>query len=145
IALQKIINLDSMLVLESYTEAHEFKFIETNSQIIEQMIQMDKVHPLLQAVDGTINEAVSVSAAAEQLSASVDEVANHAVQVAENTEELVQQTYTGQQIIQDSLQGFLEISDQFSETKNRFGELFSSIENVTKVTELIRDVAEQTN
>ncbi|GIP36184.1 methyl-accepting chemotaxis protein [Paenibacillus sp. J2TS4] len=145
ISLQKILTLDALIVLEAYQEAHEFKFIETNSQIIEQIIQMDKVHPLLEGVEATIQEAMSVSAAAEELSASVDDVANHAVQVAENTEDLITQAHKGQEIINESLQGFLGIAGQFSETRDRFTELFQAIENVTKVTQLIRDVADQTN
>ncbi|MFM1653676.1 methyl-accepting chemotaxis protein [Brevibacillus sp. B_LB10_24] len=145
LALNRVLTLDAQIVLEAYQEAHEFKFIETNSQIIEEIVQMDKVQPLLAAVDTTIREATSVSAASEQLSASVQEVANNAVQVAEKTDVLIKQAREGQEIIHHSLQGFADMVDDFSETRERFGVLRQSIERITEVTQFIRQVADQTN
>ncbi|WP_019121446.1 methyl-accepting chemotaxis protein [Brevibacillus massiliensis] len=145
LALNRVLTLDAQIVLEAYQEAHEFKFIETNSQIIEEIVQMDKVQPLLAAVDTTIREATSVSAASEQLSASVQEVANNAVQVAEKTDVLIKQAQEGQEIIHHSLQGFADMVDDFSETRERFGVLRQSIDRITEVTQFIRQVADQTN
>lgn len=145
LALNRILTLDAMLVLEAYQEAHEYRFIETNSQIVEELIQLDKVKPLLEGVSRTVSESMSVSAASEQLSASVEEVAEHAVQVAEKTEELIVQASTGQQVIQRSLNGFLTVVEDFSETKSRLDDLFSAFENVTEVVQMIREVADQTN
>jgi len=145
LALHRLLTLDAQIVLGSYQEAHEFRFVETNSQIVETLIRIDKVKPLLEAVNTTIGEATSVSAAAEELSASVQEVARHAVQVAENTEDLIAVTRTGQTVIERSLNGFLSVVDEFKETREQLQELFGAIENVTEVVGFIREVAEQTN
>lgn len=145
LSLNRILTLDALIVLEAYQEAHEFRFVETNSQIVEELIHLDKVKPLLDGVSKTISESMSVSAASEQLSASVIEVAEHAVQVAEKTEDLIQQANTGQQVIQKSLNGFMTVVEDFSETKSRLDDLFHAFENVTEVVQMIREVADQTN
>ncbi|WP_165921039.1 protoglobin domain-containing protein [Paenibacillus albiflavus] len=145
LSLNRVLTLDSQLILEAYQEAHEFRFVDTNSQIVEELIQLDKVKPLLVAVDKTISEAINVNLATEELSQSVERVAEHAVQVAENTENLVHQTNLGQQVIYKSLKGFLAVVEEFKETRSKLDHLFEAIDNVTEVVKFIREVAEQTN
>lgn len=145
LSLNRILMLDAQLVLEAYQEVHEFRFVQTNSEIVEELIQLDKVKPLLVAVNKTVNESMSVSAGTEQLTASVEKVAEHAIQVAENTESLVKQTELGQEVIHKSLNGFLSVVDEFTETRAKLDELFHSIENVSEVVQFIREVANQTN
>ena len=45
LAFNRVLTLDSQLVLEAYNRANEFRDIETNSLIIEEIIQLDKVKP----------------------------------------------------------------------------------------------------
>lgn len=144
LSLNRILTLDSLIVMEAYQQAHEFKFIETNSRIIEELIEMDKIQPLLDAVNLAIDEATNVTAAAEQLTSSIQEVAEQAVYVAEKTDDLIGTASNGQQVINESLHGFLAMVREVSETKKRFDELFSAIENVTKVVGMIREIADQT-
>lgn len=145
VALNRALTLDSLIVLEAYQEAHEFQYIETNSQIVEELIQLDQVQPLLHAVELSVGEAMNVTAAAEQLSASAQEVATHAVGVAEKTEQLVQHSAHGKQVIDASFGGFMELIEDFKATSAQFQTLFASIEQVGDVVKLIRGVAEQTN
>ncbi|MFD0958456.1 methyl-accepting chemotaxis protein [Paenibacillus chungangensis] len=144
VALNRLLTLDAQITLEAYQQAHEFQFIETNSEIVEELIRMDKVKPLLASVHLSMDEATSVSAAAEQLSASIQEVADHAVQVAEDTDLLIEQARVGRSIIDESLNGFMSMAKQFSEAQAQFDELMAAINNVTEVVQLIREVADQT-
>ncbi|MCU6707464.1 methyl-accepting chemotaxis protein [Paenibacillus sp. J5C_2022] len=144
VALNRLLTLDAQITLEAYQQAHEFQFIETNSEIVEELIRMDKVKPLLASVHVSMDEATSVSAAAEQLSASIQEVADHAVQVAEDTDLLIEQATIGRGIIDESLNGFLAMAERFAQSKAQFDELMAAIDNVTEVVQLIREVADQT-
>ena len=145
VSLNRILTLDTQIVLDAYQGAHDFHYIETNSQIIESLIQIDKVKPLLDSVELSLHETTSVSVSANQLTAAVQEVAEHSVMVAERTEDMIAHARQGQQMIQDALNGFLSTVDQFAETHNRFDELYRAIENVTNLVDFIRGVADQTN
>ncbi|UTW68990.1 hypothetical protein KHA80_17475 [Anaerobacillus sp. HL2] len=72
---------------------------------------------LLAVVDETIIEAEAVAAATEELASSVEEVANNAINVSENAEETIRQANNGQKVIERSLNGFLSMTEDFSETK----------------------------
>ncbi len=145
VSLNRMLTIDAQLVLEAYQIAHEYQFIETNSSIIESIIQMDQIKPLLDTVNQSMDEATNVSAATEQLTASIEEVANHAVQVAHRTDEMIRETSASQRMITEALNDFLETARQFSSVRNQFEELRQAIEHVTEVASFIREVADQTN
>jgi len=145
ISLNRILTLDSQIILEAYQEAHEYKFVETNSEIVETLIKIDKVQPLLDSVSLSTNEAMNVSAAAEQLSAAVQDIASHSVEVADQTENMVKEARQGQQLITEALNDFLHMVKEFSETREQFVELSRAIEQVTEIVGFIRQVADQTH
>lgn len=145
LSLNRILTLDAQIVLEAYQRAHEFQHIETNSEVVEQLIAMDKMKPLLEAISASIGNAENVSTGAEQLTTAINEVANHASSTAEQTEDLMTQASQGQQIINESLNGFLTMVDEIASTIQQFDGLFHAIENVNEVVEFIHDVANQTN
>lgn len=141
----KVVTLDSQIVLESYQEGNDYKTLENVSSVMDLFTKMDKMKDLLEVVDNTVLEADAVAAAAQQLASSVEEVASSAVTVSENTEETIKQVQKGQQVIEQSLKGFLSMSDDFTDTKDKINLLLQEIGNVTTVVSFIRDVSEQTN
>ena len=145
IALQKVLTFDAQIVLDAYEENHEFQFIETNSGIVEALIKIDKVQPLLESVESSIHEATSISAASEQLSAAVMDVAQHASLLADNTDDIMTQALNSKSLISDSLTDFLEMVNQFVNVKESINQLNTAVSNVTEVVGIINDVAEQTN
>jgi methyl-accepting chemotaxis protein len=145
ISLNRMLTLDSQLVLEAYQSAHEYKFIETNSRIIEALIQIDKIKPLLDSVQLSIGETTNVSAATEQLSSSIQEVAKHASEVAQSTDEMIKEATVSQQMINEALQDFLSTAQQFHSIHDQFNQLQLAITDVTEVIDFIREVADQTN
>ena len=144
LSLNRILTLDCQVMIETYNHAHEYKFVETNSRIVEELIQIDKVQPLLDALEATVAEAANVSAAAEELNASIQEIADQSVGMADKTEELLNNASHGRKVILDSLEGFLQTAEMFKTTKERFDELFEDIRNISGVVELIREIADQT-
>lgn len=141
----KFITLDSQIVLESYQEGNDFKVLSNISSVMELITKINKMQELLSVVDNTILEAEAVAAAAQQLSSSVEEVANNAINVSENAEETIRQANNGQKVIEESLNGFLSMTEDFKETKHNISSLLKEIQNVTTVVSFIRDVSEQTN
>ncbi|MED5019170.1 methyl-accepting chemotaxis protein [Paenibacillus chibensis] len=144
LSLNRILTLDSQLVLEAYQGFHDFKLVENNSRIIEELIHMDKIRPLLDSVESSIQETTNVSAGAGQLSESIQEMAQHAMRVAENSDAMIQQAKHGQEAIDEALKGFLSVVDQFAKTRDQFEELHQSVRDVTELVGFIREIAEQT-
>lgn len=145
VALNRIITFDSLLVLGAYQEANDFKMVEKINTVMEYIIGVDQVQDLLENVDVATDEATRVNASAEQLNASVQEVAHHAVKVSENTEEMVEEARTGQTIIEESLNGFLAMGENFVAAKQKVDQLVEDVHTVSQVVDFIKNVSEQTN
>ncbi|MCF6094549.1 methyl-accepting chemotaxis protein [Microaerobacter geothermalis] len=144
-SLLKVITLDSQIVLQSYQEAMDYKNIDGVSTVLELITRMTQAVDLIEAAKSTQEEAISVSSSTEQLSASVHEVAKNATNVAESSEAAVSQAEKGQEIIENSLDKFILIGEQFKEAKASFDKLFKEINSINEIIRFISNVAEQTN
>lgn len=145
VALNRIITFDSLIVLGAYQEANDYSMVEKINKVMEYVIGVDKVQDLMDGVDLTIGEAENVSASAQELSASVREVADHAVGVSENTEQMVEEAKAGQEVIERSLNGFLTMGNDFVETKTKIDALVKEVHDISQVIDFIKNVANQTN
>lgn len=145
IALHRVLTVDAEWIRDVYQREHDFRYMEMNSESLEQIIKLDKVMPLLAAVDRAMHETSNVSAASEELSASIEEIAEHTMEAADKSETLVRETAHGQAIIRHSLHGFFEVARQFDETKDSFDALHGAIEEVFSIAQVIHQVADQTH
>lgn len=145
LSLIKIITLDSQIVLQSYQEDNDYKVIDRLGNVLELVIQIDKLKDVLATLADTTAEASNVGAAAEQLSESVQKVAHSAVSVAESASTTIEQATMGKDIIQESLTSFLSMADEFQEMQTKVAQLMTSIGEVSQVVQVIRTIADQTN
>jgi methyl-accepting chemotaxis protein len=145
VALIKVITFDSLIVLNSYQEANDFKLVKDISEVMDYVTSINQIKDLLEHIDYSLSESDNVSAAAQELNASVQQVAHHAVQVAENTYTMIQDANQGKQVIESSLNEFIHIADEFIEAKNKINNLIEDVLDISKVVEFIRGVADQTN
>ncbi|MEK3745125.1 MULTISPECIES: protoglobin domain-containing protein [Brevibacillus] len=145
LALIKLLTLDSQIVLEAYQEDHDYKTIDRLGNVLELVMQIDKIKHVLDTIDTTSVETGTVRHAAEQLSESVQKVAASAVHVAENAATTMEQATAGQKIIQMSLTSFLSMAEEFNEMQAKISSLTTSIEAVSQVVQVIKSVADQTN
>ncbi|WP_342507972.1 globin-coupled sensor protein [Sporosarcina sp. FSL K6-2383] len=145
VALNRIITFDSLIVLGAYQEANDYSMVEKINKVMEYVIGVDQVKDLKDDVDTTIGEAENVSASAQELSASVREVADHAVGVSENTEQMVEEARVGQEVIEVSLNGFLAMGNDFAHTKTKIDALVEEVNDISQVVDFIKNVANQTN
>ncbi|KXH81849.1 globin-coupled sensor protein [Sporosarcina sp. HYO08] len=145
IAFNRIITFDSLIVLSAYQEANDFNLVEKITTVNELIMQVDQVKALKDVTQLTANEAMNVSASAQELSASVKEVTNHTVYVSKNTDEMVEVTAKGQTVIDHALKGFSAMTGDFDQTKLKVQQLVEEVKAVTEVIDFINDIATQTN
>lgn len=145
LSLIRIITFDILVVISSTQEANDYHLIQNISKVMEYVIGADKMKFLLDSVDLTIIETSSISAASQQLSASIEQVTENAVKVAENAEQMIEGAEEGQKVIEGTLNGFLEMTKQFTKTKEKIDDLIVHMESTTQVIELIKNIADETN
>lgn len=145
LALIKLVTLDSQIVLESYQEANDYKIIDRLGNVLELVMQIDKIKHVLDTVETTTHEAHNVQVAAEQLAGSVHQVANSAGEVAHNATTTLEQASAGKEIIQSSLNSFLTMTTEFEGMQNKINNLLDSLQSVSEIVQVIRNVADQTN
>src|SRR5690625_2521878 len=90
VAIQKLGTFDKQLIVDVYTESTFRSFLYGISGMLNDMTELDTTQQLIEGMDDQIEETHSVTAATQQMSASIQDVSNHAVKVAESTEEAVQ-------------------------------------------------------
>ncbi|TXL64374.1 hypothetical protein FHP05_08580 [Cerasibacillus terrae] len=145
IAFNRIITFDSLLVLRSYQEATDFQMAGNINKVTESVLGANKVHHLLNDVHETVNETSYINEAATSLSDSIQEVASHTTSVSSQTQTMITDSKTGLNLIQDSLHGFLKMTEDFKEMNDTLSHLLENVEEITKIMSLIENFAENTN
>ncbi|MGV3139025.1 methyl-accepting chemotaxis protein [Brevibacillus agri] len=144
-AVQKLAAFDQQLIVEVYMEETFKSFLFGISGMLNHMTQLDTTKQLISGMDEQIEESHSVTAATEEMSASIQEVANHAVKVAEGTDEAVQSAEQSKQIINAALGDIRQVGHVFVEVMSRVNQLNQEIHQTQDVIRIIREIAEQTN
>lgn len=145
LALIKLVTLDSQIVLESYQADNDYKVIDRLGNVLELVMQIDKIKHVLDTVETTTHEAHNVQVAAEQLASSVHQVANAAEEVAHHATTTLDQASAGKEIIHSSLKSFLAMTEDFEGMQKNIDHLLESLQNVSQIIQVIRNVADQTN
>ncbi|GED27578.1 hypothetical protein BAG01nite_36800 [Brevibacillus agri] len=144
-AVQKLAAFDQQLIVEVYMEETFKSFLFGISGMLNHMTQLDTTKQLISGMDEQIEESHSVTAATEEMSASIQEVANHALKVAEGTDEAVQSAEQSKQIINAALGDIRQVGHVFVEVMSRVNQLNQEIHQTQDVIRIIREIAEQTN
>ncbi|MCE5168742.1 methyl-accepting chemotaxis protein [Paenibacillus profundus] len=145
LALHRILMLDAQIVLEAYQAAYEYRIMDSNSKTMEMLIQMDGIHSLLQSADNSIHDALRIQSAAEQLTSSIEEVSSQTTDAATTTDCMVSALQENKSIVEQTIQGFEEMTEMFRDTRDRFENLQQSIQDLSDVVQLIDSVADQTH
>lgn len=145
IALQKFAAFDQQLIVEVYMEETFKGFLFGISNMLDDMTQIDSAKQLLMKTDQNIEETHSVTAATQEMSASIQEVAAHAVRVAEGTDEAVQSAERSKDIIDDTLNDIQRVGRVYQEVTDKVNQLDKEIENTQEIIHIIMEIADQTN
>ncbi|MGM8211232.1 methyl-accepting chemotaxis protein [Virgibacillus sp. W0430] len=145
IGVQKLAAFDQQLIVEVYAESTFKGFLFGISDMINHTTQLDTTQKLIEGMEEQINETHSVSSATEQMSASIQEVSDHAVKVAENTDEAVQSAEQSKFVIDEALHAIENVGTVYDDVVSKVDNLDEEIENTQEVISVIKDIADQTN
>lgn len=145
LAIQKLSTFDLQLIEQAYFEDTNKFFFFRISEMLNHITKLDTTENLIKGVDEQIEETHSVSAATEEMGASIQEVASNAVQVAEHTDEAVRSATESQETISRSLNDIQQIGRVYDEVVERVSNLEAEIQQTEDVIEIIKGVAAQTN
>ncbi|CAG7627811.1 hypothetical protein PAESOLCIP111_02955 [Paenibacillus solanacearum] len=145
LAVQKLAAFDQQLIVEVYMEETFKSFLFGVSDMLNHMTQLDTTGQLIKGMEKQIEESHSVSAATEQMSASIQEVADHALTVAEGTDDAVETAERSKQVINKALGDIQQVGRVYDEIMGQVQRLNQEIEHTQEVVQIIKDIADQTN
>jgi len=144
-AVQRLGAFDQQLIVSIYTEESFRSYLHDVSEMLNNMTELDTTKRLVEGMDQQISETHSVTAATEEMSASIQDVSNHAVKVAEGTEEAVQAAETSRVVIDDALSDIERVGEVFDSVIKDVNYLGDEIDHTHEFINVIREIAEQTN
>src|SRR5690606_892154 len=74
VAIQKLASFDKQLIVDEYTESTLKKFLYEISGLLNNVTEIDTTHQLFERMNQQIEETHSVTAATEEMSASIQDV-----------------------------------------------------------------------
>ena len=119
---------------------------ETTVQVsaAAQETQATAMH-LAEASDHQAQQITAVSAAVNQMAASIEQVSNNAISSTEVAQKAVAIANKGSFAVQNTIKGMDSIRETIQETSKRIKRLGESSQEIGDIIELISDIADQTN
>lgn len=145
LAIQKLAAFDQQLIVEVYMEETVKTFLFGVSDMLNQTTQLDTTKQLIFSMDRQKEESYSVSAATEEMSSSIQEVADNAVKVAEGTEQAVQSADQSKVVIDGALDDISQVGQVYHQVIEQVNRLGHEIKQTQAVVKIIREIADQTN
>lgn len=145
VAIQKLGTFDKQLIVDVYTESTFRSFLFGISDMLDNLTKLDTTQHLIEGMEEQITESQSVTAATEQMSASIQDVSNHAVKVAEGTEEAVLSALNSRKVIDHALNDIEQVGKVYDSVMKEVHHLGNEIEQTHVVINVIKEIAEQTN
>lgn len=143
--LQRAFNIEQQVLIEMFTE----KLIEESAEGITALMAKNAeimfIRDLLKKLEQQSIEAQNISAATEEMNASISQVAGHATSVAEKTISAVEKVDHGRSVIKNALSEIIETEKTFAKMEQNFSQLQEYIVTIQDVVKLIHGIADQTN
>jgi twitching motility protein PilJ len=119
---------------------------ETTVQVsaAAQETQATAMH-LAEASDHQAQQITAVSAAVNEMAASIEQVSNNAISSTEVAQKAVSIANKGATAVQNTMKGMDSIRENIQETSKRIKRLGESSQEIGDIIELISDIADQTN
>ncbi|MDQ0155426.1 methyl-accepting chemotaxis protein [Robertmurraya andreesenii] len=145
LAVQKLAAFDQQLIVEKYMEETFKSFLFSVSDMLSETTGIDTTKQLITSMEKQLDETYSVTAATEEMSSSIQEVANYATKVAEGTDEAVQSAEDSKRVVDEALHGIQMVGHVYEEVVTKVGQLSQEIKHTQDVVKMIREIADQTN
>lgn len=144
-SLQRATNIEQQVLIEVFTEKIMEEAAKGISQLLSKNAEIMYVKDLLFKLKEQDTEIQSVTAAGEQLTASIDEVAHNTVSVSESSAESVRKSEEGKVVIEQALAEIVHTKEQFQNIVQKEEELQISVKKIEDVAGIIKNIADQTN
>ncbi|MBA4743532.1 MAG: cache domain-containing protein [Azoarcus sp.] len=93
----------------------------------------------------TGDATTSVAAAMQQMTQSIGQVANHAGETEQASETACRLSEDGERVVREASSEMERIAEAFSRSAGQIGELGGRTDEISKIIQVIREIAEQTN
>lgn len=145
LSIQRGFNVEQQILTEFFTVTIIENVTGKITNLLEKNAEIIFIKDLINNLDRQNVDVQTVAASAEEMSATIENTANTANQVAERTKASVTKSRQGKEIISKALDEIIQTGDTFSEIVSRFEELQHHISNIENVATLINGIADQTN
>ncbi|WP_332650199.1 globin-coupled sensor protein [Lysinibacillus sp. 54212] len=139
------VNIDQELLTEVMTERMIENVVEEISSLMDVNAKIMYMKDLVVSLDHQANEISTSSAAAEELAASINEIARSSSRIAEKTSDSVDNAVKGKHSIEHALSEIFKTEDTFTSIVSSFSELQQHVNDIENVVTLINGIADQTN
>ncbi|WAA11289.1 globin-coupled sensor protein [Fervidibacillus albus] len=112
-AVQKMASYDLQLIVQTYVDRTETDFLNRISVMLNRICRSDTTKQLIFSMEKQIDEIHNVTANSEEISASIEYIANNIEKVAEITNDGMQSAEKSKETIQKSLTNIHEIGKVF--------------------------------
>lgn len=145
LAYESMIALDQQIIMEAYMEQQANQFINGLSEIISYNAEIDEVRDLLHYQEQQAEDSLAVSAAMQELNAGIEEVANSVASVAHDSKETLEKLDKGFHALDTMIDSLGQIDAEQAKVASHVNELHTHVNNMGKVMDVIKGIAEQTN
>jgi len=145
VSLYKVLAFDTSVFIETIEKENEDRFLRAMRVSLEKVISIEGMKEVIEHASKTVEEATNVSAASEQLSASIAEVGRATIKLAEDSSQVINNIKISEQTITESLAHFLALGSEMQDIIKKINNLYDSLQNISQIVEFINNVAEQTN
>ncbi|GKV64046.1 MULTISPECIES: globin-coupled sensor protein [unclassified Sporosarcina] len=144
-SLQAAVNIDQQLYIELMTEQTVEHVVTEISQLVDANAKIMFMKDLIFSLDHQTDEIQSSTAATEQITASITEVANTSSRISEKTADSVNYAINSKKTIETTLADIFQTEKQFRSIVETFASLQHRIGEIENVVQLINNIAGQTN
>lgn len=144
-SLQSAVNIDQQLLIEVLTESMVEHVVTEISSLVDTNAKIMYMKDLIYSLDKQSTEIQSSTAATEQITASIVEVAHSSSRISEKTADSVTYATNSKKTIESTLDEIFKAEETFSSIVDTFSELQKRVNDIENVVDLINSIAAQTN
>lgn len=144
-SLQAAVNIDQQLYVELMTEQTVEHVVTEISQLVDANAKIMFMKDLIFNLDNQSDEIQSSTAATEEITASITEVATTSLRISEKTADSVNYAVNSKKTIETTLEDIFQTEEQFRSIVETFSSLQHRIGEIENVVQLINGIAGQTN
>lgn len=144
-SLSSAINIDQEILVEVLTERIIENVVGEISELMDANAKIMYMKDLINSLDKQAYEISTSTAATQELAASINEIARSSSNIAEKTNESVDNAVKGKESVEHALVKIFNTEETFSSIVASFSDLQKHVNDIEQVATLINQIADQTN